>query len=327
MKICVFGAGAIGGHLAARLARGGAEVSVVARGAHLAAIQAQGIRVVAPDLDFTEKLHASADPAELGVQDAVLVTVKAPALPSVAASIAPLLGPKTAVVFVMNGIPWWYFDGLKGAFAGTRIAALDPADEVRRSIGPSRSIGGVVYSACNVLSPGVIEVEHTQNRLVLGEIDGTLSARMEAISAPLRAGGLTMDHVTDIRSAVWTKLLMNMAASPIAVLTGAAPKFNLAEPAVMEAVRAIYAEAYAVATALGAAPSLDIEARIRGAVNLLHKPSMLQDLELGRPMEVETILTTPLRVARMAGVATPVMDLIFALARLRAQTAAGHGGH
>ncbi len=177
MKICVFGAGAIGGHLAARLAHGGADVSVVARGAHLAAIRANGLRLEAPDANFTVKVAATDDPATLGPQDAVLVTVKAPALGSVAASIAPLLGPDTPVVFVINGIPWWYFDQHGGALDGTPLDSLDPGGAVRAAIGPARAIGGVVYSACTVTAPGVIEVEHLRNRLVLGELDGTLSAR------------------------------------------------------------------------------------------------------------------------------------------------------
>ncbi len=321
MRVCVYGAGAIGGHLAARLARGGATVSVVARGAQLRAIQNDGLTVQAPDARFTVRVAASADPAELGVQDAVLVTVKAPALPSVAAGIAPLLGPETPVVFVMNGIPWWYFDRQGGALEGTRIAGLDPGDAVRTAVGPARSIGGVVYSACTVIAPGVIDVEHARNRLVLGEIDGALSGRMEAIAAPLRAGGFAMEITPDIRTAVWTKLTMNMAAGPVAVLTQSAPERSLTEPAVEAAVRAVYAEGLAIARALGCSPEVDVEAAIAGSKRLAHKPSILQDLELGRPMEVATIFDAPLQLARMADVATPTLDLLVALARLRARAA------
>jgi 2-dehydropantoate 2-reductase len=321
VRICVFGAGAIGGHLAGRLARGGAEVSVVARGAHLAAIRADGLVVQAPDATFTSRVAATDDPAGLGVQDAVIVTVKAPALPSVAAAIAPLLGPETPVVFVMNGIPWWYFDQLGGALEGTRMASLDPGEAVRTAVGPERSIGGVVYSACTVVAPGVVEVENSRNRLVLGEIDGRVSERIEAIAAPLRAGGFAIDITPDIRTAVWAKLMMNMSGGPISVLTQSSPGRNLVEPAVEAAVRLVYAEGLAIARALGCDPVVDVEAAIAGSKRMAHKPSILQDLELGRPMEIPTIFDAPLELARLVGVATPTLDLLVALARLRARAA------
>ena len=321
MKICVFGAGAIGGHLAMRLALGGAEVSIVARGAHLAAIRAHGLRMMAPDQDVTRPIAASADPTELGPQDAVLVTVKSPALPAVAAAIAPLLRPDTPVVFVINGIPWWYFDSAGDNLAKLRLPQLDPDNALHDAIGPQRSLGGVVYSACEVTEPGVVHVESPRNRLIIGEIDGTMSARAEAIAAPLRAGGIQIDLTDDIRSAVWTKLLMNLGGSPLSVLTTSAPMVNLAEPAIEVALRAIYAEGDAVARALGSNPTLDVEAQLRSGRKLTHRPSMLQDLELGRPMEIATILNAPLQLARACGVATPTLDLITALARLRAQAA------
>ena len=321
MKICVFGAGAIGGHLAARLARGGAEVSVVARGANLQAIGTNGLRIEAPDETFTQRVTATGDASSLGPQDAVLVTVKAPALSSVAASIAPLLKPDTPVVFVINGIPWWYFDRHGGALDGTRLDALDPGGAVRAAIGPERTIGGVVYSACTVVAPGVVQVEHARNRLILGELDGTVSARAEAIAAPLTAGGFTMEVTPDIRSAVWSKLMLNMAGGPIAVLTTQSGQTNLHEPAVEKAVREIYAEAEAIARALGCAPIFNIESSLAGSRKTSHRPSILQDLLLGRPMEVATIFDAPLALARLAGVATPTLDLIVALARLRAQAA------
>jgi 2-dehydropantoate 2-reductase len=321
MKICVFGAGAIGGHLAARLARGGADVSVVARGANLAAIKAGGLTIKAPDETFTARVTATDDPATLGPQDAVLVTVKAPALASVAATIAPLLGPDTPVVFVINGIPWWYFDHHGGALDGTRLEALDPGGAIRAAIGPARTLGGVVYSACTVVEPGVIHVEHARNRLILGELDGSVSPRAEAIAAPLRAGGFVAEIAADIRSAVWSKLMLNMAGGPIAVLTTASGKVNLLEPAIETAVREIYAEAEAIARALGCDPVFNAEASLAGSRKTSHKPSILQDLELGRPMEVATIFDAPLQLARLAGVATPTLDLIVALARTRAKAA------
>ncbi len=321
MKVCVFGAGAIGGHLAARLAHGGADVSIVARGAHLAAIQANGLKLVSPDLNITLPIRATDDPSTLGPQDAVLVTVKAPALPSVAASIAPLLGPDTVVVFVINGIPWWYFDKAGENLAKLRMDELDPNNALRRAIGVERTLGGVVYSACEVIAPGVVEVESRRNRLIIGELDGAISARAETVAAPLRAGGFVIDISADIRTAVWTKLLMNMAGSPIAVLTTQPPMVNYTEPAVERAIRAIYAEGEQVARALGCAPVIDVEASVTGGKNLAHRPSMLQDLDLGRPMEIATILDAPVSLARITGVPTPTLDLVVALARLRAKAA------
>lgn len=321
MKICVFGAGAIGGHLAARLSRGGADVSVVARGAHLAAIKANGLRIEAPDGAFTAQVRASDNPQELGPQDAVLVTVKSPALGAVATTIAPLLGPDTPVVFVINGIPWWYFDKHGGPLDGTRLEPLDPGGAVRAAVGPERAIGGVVYSACTVTAPGVVHVDHVRNRLILGELDGGLSVRAAAIAGPLTAGGLTMEVSQDIRSAVWSKLLLNLAAGPIAVLTAQAGNVSLQEPAVEVAMRAIYAESEAVARALGCIPVFDVAASIAGSRKSGHKPSILQDLELARPMEVATLFDAPLALARLAGVATPTLDLVVALARLRAKAA------
>ena len=325
MKVCVFGAGAIGGHLAARLSRGGAEVSVVARGAQLAAIQAGGIRIQAPDIDFTVKVAATDDPASLGPQDAVLVCVKAPSLGSVAATIAPLLGPDTPVVFVINGIPWWYFDQHGGRLDGTRLDALDPGDAVRNAIGPRRTVAGVVYSGCTVIEPGVVKVEHTRNRLVLGELDGSTSARTDAIAAPLTAGGFSMEITPDIRSAVWSKLLLNMAGGPIAVLTGSPGRLNLQEPAIERAIRAIYNEGEAIARALGCTPRVDAETSIANSRKNDHKPSILQDLELGRPMEVATIFDAPLHLARLVGVETPVLDFVVALVRVRARAAGLYG--
>ncbi len=321
MRICVYGAGAIGGHLAARLAKGGAQVSVVARGANLAAIQARGLRVHTPDGELFCRPEAADDAAKLGPQDAVLVTAKAPALPSVAAGIGKLLGPDTPVAFVLNGIPWWYFHAHGGALDGRRLPTLDPGDVIREAVGPARTIGGVVYSACQVLEPGVIEVENAEPRLILGEPDGRLSERAEAIAAPLRAGGVATDVTERIRDAIWTKLLGNISSGPVAVLTRSAPKDFHQEPQCTATMRALHAEAHEIARALGCAPKVNMERHMQIARAMTHKPSILQDLELGRPMEIDGIYTTPLDLARMAGVATPTLDLMVALVKLRARAA------
>lgn len=321
MKIAVFGAGAIGGHLAARLVRGGADVSVIARGAHLAAMQARGIRIVSPDLEDTYPVRAGSDPGEFGVQDAVLVTVKAPALPTVAQGIAPLLGPNTAVVFVMNGIPWWYFHAHGGPWDGRRVMQADPGGAVWDAIGPARAIGGVVYSACTVIEPGVIQVAHRRSRLFLGEPDGSLSPRMAAIAVPLREGGFLVDESPRIRDLVWQKLVGNLASGPSAVLGAVAPKAYSLEPAVERAVRASYAEGLAIAAAMGCHPQVDVDSQIEHGRTMTHRPSILQDLELGRPMEIDGIYATALDLARLAGVATPTLDMMVALMKVRARMA------
>ncbi|GAC1341580.1 MAG: 2-dehydropantoate 2-reductase [Acetobacteraceae bacterium] len=321
MKVCVYGAGAIGGHLAARLAKGGADVSVVARGAHLAAIQANGIRIHAPDGEIHAKVHASADPAELGPQDAVIVTVKAPALPAVAAGIAPLLRPDTPVVFAMNGIPWFYFHREGGPDDGRRLEKLDPADALWNAVGPERAIAGVVYSACTVTAPGEIHVENARSRLIIGEPDGTKSARTEALADLLRAGGLTMEVTDRIRDMIWSKLLLNLGSGPLAVLTGSAPGRFYTEDPCCEATRGILAEGTAIAEALGCRVSPDADGQIRNGRKSQHKPSILQDLERGRPMEIDALYTVPLDLARMRGVPTPLLDLLVGMTRARAREA------
>jgi 2-dehydropantoate 2-reductase len=326
MKICVFGAGAIGGHLVARLAAGGAEVSVVARGAHLAAMQANGIRVRTPDRTLHHKVAASSDPAALGRQDAVLACVKAPALASVAAGIAPLLGPDTVVAFVLNGIPWWYFQSHGGALDDRRMPRLDPQDALRHAVGPRQVVGGVVYSSCTVIEPGVIEVENARSRLVLGAPDGAVTGGMEAIAAPLRAGGFQVDLTPRIRDAIWSKLLMNLCSGPFSVLGQAAPKDIHADPVLVHAVRAVIAEGQAVASALGCSPALDVERQIAAGRKMTHRPSILQDLDLGRPMEIDGIYDATLELARSSGVATPMLDMLVALMKVRAREAGLYGG-
>ena len=326
MRICVYGAGAIGGHLAVRLAKGGAEVSVIARGPHLAAIQANGLTVRAADGTHAAQVRATDRPAELGPQDAVFVTVKAPALPQVAAGIAPLLGADTPVAFVMNGIPWWYCDGLPPPLAGQSLPRVDPGDAIRNAVGSARAIGGVVYSASAVVQPGVVEVEQPRSRVILGEPDGSQSDRVRTLAELISAGGISGEATPAIRTEIWNKLLSNLAGGTMAVLTGAAPKSVYAEPANVEAARRIMAEATAIARAVGADPTADHEARIANGRSMDHKPSILQDLELGRPMEVDGMFDAPLALARLAGVATPTLDLLVALCKVRARGAGLYGG-
>jgi 2-dehydropantoate 2-reductase len=325
MKICIYGAGAIGGHLAARLHRAGAEVSVVARGAHLAAIQARGLTVHAIDGEHHAKVRASAEPGELGRQDAVFVTVKAPALPAVAASIGPLLGADTPVAFVMNGIPWWYFDHLAGPHEGKSLPRIDPGDGLRRALGPGRAIGGVVYSASAVTSPGVVEVEQPKSRFILGEPDGTVSDRVVTLAGLITKGGISGEATPAIRTEIWNKLISNLAGGTLAVLTGSAPKGVYGEPATEQASLRMMQEATAIAQALGADPLTDHARRISGQRAMDHKPSILQDLELGRPMEIDGMFDAPLALAHLAGVEAPTLELLVALCKLRARSAGLYG--
>ncbi len=321
MKICVYGAGAIGGHLASRFHRGGAEVSIVARGPHLAAIRANGLTVHAVDGEHNVRLQATDNTAELGPQDAVIVTVKAPALPQIAAGIGPLLGPDTAVAFVMNGIPWWYCDNLPGPFNGRTLPRIDPDDVLRKALGPGRAIGGVVYSASAVIEPGVIEVEQPNSRVFLGEPDGTMSDRVVALAGLLTKGGISGIATPAIRTELWNKLIGNLAGGTLAVLSGCAPQTVYTEAAGKQTSLAAMREAAAIAQALGADPSTDHDARIKSQSGMAHKPSILQDLEAGRPMEIDGMFDAPLALARMAGVETPVLDMLVALAKLRSESA------
>ncbi len=326
MKVCVVGLGAIGGHLAARLAKGGAAVSAVARGAQLETVRRAGLRVVSPDETLYADIAVSDDPAELGPQDAVVVAVKAPALPAIASSLAPLLRPDTPVVFATNGIPWWYFHAHGGPDDGTDLPLLDPGGVLRQTVGVHRTIGGVVYSACTVVEPGVVRVEHRGNRLVLGELDGSPSPRLDALAELLRAGGLTVEISERIRDVVWSKLLLNLGSGPLGVLTASAPKDFYAEAACQAATRQVVAEAAAVADALGCRVSGDADGQVRNGAKSGHKTSILQDLELGRPMEIDALYTVPLGMARAHGVATPTLDLLAALTRARARAAGLYSG-
>ncbi len=315
MKIGVFGAGAIGGHLALRLARGGADVSIVARGAHLDAVRAKGITVHAPDGTFTARVRASADPRELGPQDAVLVTVKAPALPSVAAGIAPLLGPDTPVIFVMNGIPWWYFLGGDVPFAGLRLPEVDPDGLLESVIGTRRTLGGVIYSAVEVKEPGLIHCEHNNTRLLMGSVDGSASPIADALGAMAVAGGMMEARsVPDIRREIWAKLLGNLSHGPLTSLSRRGVRDTFADPVLRQAARISAEEGRAIAAALGIVLGPEQIERVAGN-NSVHKPSILQDLERGRPMEIDALFSVPLRLAQLTGTPAPQLSLLVALVK------------
>lgn len=321
MKICVFGAGAVGSHIAVRSQLGGAETRVVARGEQLNAIRERGLTVQTPDRELNVAMPASDNPADLGPQDIVIVTVKSPALGSVANSIGPLLGPDTSVLFAMNGIPWWYFYKVRNKFDDTRLDSIDINGLIWKHIGPSRAVGGVVFSACSIVKPGVVRLAGSNNRLVIGEPAGGESGRSLSIAEILTRGGLQTDVTGNIRDKIWQKLLNNVASGLMAILTQSRVDLIAAQPACEKAMRALLAETIEIANAHGCDPDTEIDSVIDFMKRLKHKPSILQDLESGRLMEFESTFGIVARLARMVEITTPTLDLMVTLSRLRTESA------
>jgi 2-dehydropantoate 2-reductase len=320
MKVCVFGAGAIGGYLAAKLATvGEVELSLIARGPHLAAIRRDGLRLVEGGTETTHRITATDKAADLGIQDFVFLALKAHSVPSALDEIALLLGPQTAVVTGQNGIPWWYFYEHGGPLAGTRIEAVDPGGRIWASIGPERAIGCVVYPAADVPEPGLIH--HVEgDRFTVGEPTGEKTPRVVAIAAALVAAGLRSPIRADIRSDIWVKLWGNLAFNPLSALTGGTLAELAGDAGTRAIVRAMMVEAQTIGEALGVRFPVEVDRRIEGGRAVgAHKTSMLQDLELGRPMEIDALVTAVQELGRLTGVATPTIDIILALVRQRAR--------
>lgn len=327
MRIAVFGAGAIGGYLAAKLAAAArTEVSLVARGAHLDAIRAGGLRLVENGAESVHQVRAAARAEELGPQDVVLLALKAQGVTGALDQIAPLLGPGTAVVTLQNGVPWWYFHGLGGAWEGRRIEAVDPGGRIWDRIGPERAIGAVVYPAAEVDAPGL--VRHVDGRrFTLGEPDRTKSGRVTAIAAEFVAAGLQAPVRDDIRGEIWVKLWGNLCFNPISALTGATLEAIVADDGTRALARAMMLEAKAIAETLGVRFPIDVDRRIRGAGEVgAHKTSMLQDLERGRPMEIDALVTAVQELGRLTGHPTPMIDAVLALVRRLAISRGLHPG-
>lgn len=324
-RIAVVGAGAVGGHLAARLARAGHQVSVVARGAHLDAIKANGLVFEAGEERHVANVKASARGSDLGQQDVVFVAGKAQHLPALVAEIPPLLGPETPVVFAINGVPWWYFHRF-GNHRWTRIERLDPGGAIEACVPRERVIGAVIYSSNAVAAPGVIRnVTPNRNRFVLGEPDDTQSARVTKIAALLTETGLEAPVAGSIRREIWSKLLVNMGNSAACCLTGATVGQMLGNAEAVQVARRINEEAVQVAAKHGIelTPGYSpeqVKATLSSPVSG-HKPSMLQDLEAGKPIELDAQFVVPQDFAREAGIATPTLDTVIALLRLRAEIA------
>jgi 2-dehydropantoate 2-reductase len=325
VKIVIFGTGAVGGHVAARLAAGataaGIEVAAVARGAQLAAIRERGLTLWIGEQRYSARLRATDRPDELGRQDVVFVTLKSSALPAAAPAIAPLLGPDTSVVFAMNGIPWWYlYRSPANGLPPPDLSRLDPEGALARCVGLERAIGCVINSANEVVEPGVIRnASFTQNRFTLGEPDGAVSSRIVAIAAAFERAGIPAPISRDIRADIWEKLLRNLSTSPICAVTGEPIGVLSRQPELFALARALMAEGLATARAHGIDPGITVETAYRTAPTTAHKSSMLQDFERGRPPEIDGLLTAVQQFARTAGVATPHLDALTALVIAKAR--------
>jgi len=315
LRICVFGAGAVGGHLAAKLAASGNDVSVVARGAHLEAMRARGVTLLHGEQTIHGKVRAAERPAELGEQDFVLVTLKANLLPAFARGAAPLLGRDTAVAFVQNGIPWWYGQGQAGRNPARLpdFSRLDPGGELARAIAPERVIGGVVFSANEVDAPGVIRnLVPGRNMLVVGEPDDGVSKRIQQLRNLLDRADMPSPLCKDIRQAIWSKLVLNMGTSILCTITGETVGGVRGNPELSALANKLESEGMAIAAAYGisseGAPERPGGGQSSGQI--AHKPSMMQDYERGRPMEIDAQIMLPLEFARAAGVPAPTLEAL-----------------
>ena len=322
MKFCIYGAGAIGGYLAVELALAGHEVCVIARGAHLAAIRENGLKLIIGGHGKTARVAASEDPREFGPQDYVICALKAHQAYECAPRFAPLLGPATAVVTAMNGIPWWYFYSAGNRFDGQHLRSVDPDGRQWTSIGPQRAIGCVVDPACEVIAPGIIE--HNEfNRFTLGEPDGSRSNRVTALSQALIGAGFDAPVRDNIRWNIWLKLWGNVCFNPISALTGATLDRITTQPALRSLCETMMLEAKAVNEALGIAIPLQMLDRRLAAAGAAvgHKMSMLQDLERGRSLEIDALVAAVQELGRLTGVQTPVVDAVLALIQERGRAA------
>jgi 2-dehydropantoate 2-reductase len=317
VKLCIVGAGAIGGFLGGRLARAGHEVSLIARGPHLEAMRRNGLRVIEGEDDYTVRLLATDDPVEVGAVETVVVTLKAHSLAPMAERLRPLLGPETPVVTAMNGLPWWYFQRHGGPWEGTRLASLDPDGAISRVIAPERVIGCIVFPSAEIAEPGVIR-HAGGDRFTLGEPDGQKTERLMRVADAFIKAGLKAPIRNRIRNEIWVKLMGNMAFNPLAALTGATLGQITSDPPARSLAMAVMEEAAAVCAKLDIEMDVTPEQRVAGAAKLAsHKPSMLQDMEAGRPLELDSMLGAVLELSRIVGVEMPRTDALYAAVKLR----------
>jgi 2-dehydropantoate 2-reductase len=312
MRICIFGAGAVGSHFAVRLALAGHDVSCVMRGPHLEAVKAKGLTLRVDNAEFSAKVRASDDPAALGPQDLLISTLKANALASLVTGLQPLLRDDTGVVFAQNGIPWWYDIGLAPDHpAPPDLGFLDASGRLRSAVSRERIIGGVIFSSNEVIAPGVVaNLSPDRNMLLVGECDDRPSARIERLRATLGEASIASPPVSRIRETIWSKLLTNMSMSVLCLVTGQTAKAVRDDPALRDVVPRLLDEA----NSIGQSCFPDVKRTTRSGPAPNHKPSLLQDYELGRAMEIDTLVRAPAAFARAAGLSTPMLDLLAALA-------------
>jgi 2-dehydropantoate 2-reductase len=326
MKICIYGAGAIGGYLGVKLKQAGADVSLVARGAHLAAMQTSGLKLITGDDVQVVRPRCTHNPAELGIQDVVIICLKAHSITGVIAQMQPLLGPHTRIVTAVNGVPYWYFYRHGGRYEGSTLESIDPGGRQWRELGPERAIGCIVYPATEIEAPGVIRHVYG-DRFPLGEPSGECSADVERIAALFVAAGLQAPVLERIRDEIWLKLWGNVCLNPISALTHATLDVICSDPATRALSKAIMLETQTIAESFGVNFRVDVERRIEGARKVgAHKTSMLQDLERGRPMEIDPLVTVVQEMGRLTGIPTPSIDAVLALVAQRARIAGLYDG-
>ncbi|TAL84672.1 MAG: 2-dehydropantoate 2-reductase [Candidimonas sp.] len=323
MKICIYGAGSIGGYMGAKLAAAGADVSFVARGPHLAAMQERGVRLQEEGVERTVKVRCTSNPAELGPQDYLFITLKAHSVPAVVDAMQPLLGQDTAVVTGVNGIPYWYFHKYGGELSGTVLESVDPGGKQWRGLGPERAIGCVLYPAAEIVAPGVIKHVYGK-KFPIGEPSGERTPRIERLHAIMTEAGFDSPVREDIRDEIWLKLWGNLCFNPISALTHATLDIIASDPGTRALARSMMVEAQAIAEKIGAHFRVGVERRIDGAGAVgAHKTSMLQDLEQGRVMEIDPLLTVVQEMGGLVQMPTPTIDIVLALIKLRQRMALG----
>lgn len=320
-KITVMGAGAIGGYLGAKLHQVCPDVSLVARGPHLKALREKGLTLVEAGNTFNFPITATDDPSELGPQDYVIVALKAHSIPSAVGLLQSLLGPDTGVVFAVNGVPWWYFHEHGDKHQGRRLENVDPGSVIWDGIGPERAIGCVVYPAAEISEPGTI-THQSGDRFTLGEPSGERTERVQMLSKLMIEAGLKAPVRPKIRDEIWIKLWGNASFNPVSALTGGTLVEIATDPDIRPVIVAVMEEVQKTGEALGVTFPIDIEKRIAGAEAVgNHKTSMLQDLEMGRPMEIDALVAAVQELSRIAGVETPTLDTVLALVKQRARLA------
>jgi 2-dehydropantoate 2-reductase len=319
MKVCIYGAGAVGGWLGVKLARTGCEVSVVARGATLAALNERGLRLEQAGESLTVAVRASAKPADLGVQDLIIVAVKAPAMAEVAKGIGPLIGPQTIVLTAMNGVPWWFFEGFGGRHAGTRLRSVDPDGGIAAAIPARHIVGCIVHASCSLDHPGSVR-HHFGNKLIIGEPSGERTTRLRELAALLEQAGFEAVLSDQVQKDAWYKLWGNMTVNPISAITGATTDRILDDDLVRDFIGKVMLEAKEIGARIGI--PIDQQPQDRHQVTRklgAFKTSMLQDVEAGKPVELDALVTVVKELGELTQVATPFTDALLGLSRLHAR--------